>query len=333
MLSHFHFLRPAFLFLMLPLGILIIAVSKQALKKNQWQQICDPHLLPHLLVRRQQDKKRVGIWLLSTIVCLLVLALAGPSWSLQPRPMFQQYAARVILLDLSPAMLAEDLHPNRLTRAKFKLRDIIQRSHDHLLGLVVFTREPYLVAPLTEDGATLTNQIDVLSPRIMPTDGDNISHALTFASKLITQANQTHGQILLITSATPQSKDYQTAKKIAAKGFEINVLGMATHEGGPIPLSEGNFMQDHNGHILVSRLQAQALTHLATAGGGHYATFSNNDSDLDQLLTHNILTHTPTQQLQLEQNHWSDAGPWFLLITLPLIALGFRRGWLESLLK
>ena len=128
-------------------------------------------LLPLLLDDQKTQRSRIPLWLLSLGWLLAVLALADPAWEQQPQPLRQTGTSRVIVLDLSRSMLAPDLKPSRLVRARFKVEDILAHDAEGQTGLVVFAGDAFTVSPLTRDADTIRAQLRALDPSIMPSQG------------------------------------------------------------------------------------------------------------------------------------------------------------------
>ncbi len=332
-LSNLHFLRPNWFYALIPLALLMIGIAYRLRHANNWQQVCDPHLLPHLLINMRARRLLWPLLLLGLIWILAVIALAGPSWQQITIPSYRSQAARVIVFDLSPSMYAQDIAPSRLTRAKFKLLDLLKRTHEGQTGLIAFSGEPYVVSPLTQDNNTIAAMIPELDPQIMPVSGNNMAWALSFAAKLLTQAGVRKGDIIVITYNRADPAAIKLAKKLKARGDKISVLGVGTREGAPIPLSSGNFLRDKKGNIVVSKLAQASLQKLANAGGGIYAQFTNDNSDLKRILAGSLFTQqlAKAKQTQHDIKIWQDSGRYFILPILLLMLLLFRRGWLEEI--
>ncbi len=328
-LAEFHFLRPYWLLMLIPLAWICWRLRRPAGDGGAWQQICDPHLLPHLLVRETGREDRWRLWLLGLGWLLAVLALAGPTWSQRPQPVFRNLEARIIVLDLSNSMAAADLKPSRLTRARFKVADMLTQWNEGLTGLVVFAGDAFTVSPLTHDNDTIAALLPVLGPELMPTQGSRVDLGLRKAAELLQQAGINRGEILLVADG---DNDHQTLDIIAElnnQGYRISVLAVGTEAGAPIPVANGGFLKDAAGNIVVPRLDTAHLQSLSRAGGGRYALISADSTDLETLLINNSVNPlSASEQADRQTDSWREEGPWLVLILLPLAALAFRRGWL-----
>lgn len=318
-----HFIRPLWL-LLLPLAVLI-PVMWRVLRRpsGDWSKVCDEHLLRWLSVGQGAARPgRLGPWVAGLVWLIATLALAGPSWEQLPDSSFSSRDARVLVLDLSTSMLAEDLKPNRLTQARFELSDILEAAQEGQTGLVAFAGDAFVVAPLTNDTNTISNMLPALRPDIMPVQGSRPDLGLKMAAELFTRAGLSRGEILLIADGGNRAA-LEVAGKLAQKGIYTSVLGVGTPQGAPIPSGDG-FVSDNSGNIVVARLQREALQAIATAGGGKYSEL-NADSKGDSLFAGNEHGDFARRDDALGER-WKDMGPWLLLLLLPLLAYSFRRG-------
>ncbi len=322
-----HFLRPVWLLGIIPCAYLLWSLLRTRGNTSAWRQACDPHLLPHLLAKPQHSNHTLPVLLLSLAWTLCVLALAGPTWSQTPAAVYRSLVSRMIVLDVSPSMLARDIKPSRMARAKYKAHDLLAAMGDGQVGMVAFSQQGFAVSPLTQDAATIDAMIPELNPGMMPVSGHNIGSGLLKAQQLLQQVGARSGQVILITSSTPTATDDNIAKQLAAYGYRVSVLGIGTQQGAPIPTANG-FLQSRQGNIITSKLNPAALRKLARVGGGHYVRFSHNNSDVETLLQVQSGLTVQAQKTQEKLSTWRDQGRWLVLACLPLAALGFRRGWL-----
>jgi Ca-activated chloride channel family protein len=155
-----HFIRPLWLLLLLVAVVLPWLWRRFRSASGDWNRICDPHLLRWLSVGGSQQKPSRGLPVLAGLMlALAALSLAGPSWVKLPDSSFSSRDARVLLLDLSMSMLAEDLRPNRLTLARYRLSDILQSTQEGQMGLVSYAGGAYVVSPLTSDMNTIAQHV------------------------------------------------------------------------------------------------------------------------------------------------------------------------------
>ncbi len=320
-----HFIRPLWLVL-IPLAVIIPLLWRRLRRPSgDWSKVCDQHLLRWLSVgNAAAQPSRFGAWLAGLVWLIAAVALAGPSWQKLPDSSYASTDARVLVLDLSLSMLAEDLKPNRLTQARFRLSDMLDEVLEGQTGLVSYAGDAYVVSPLTSDTNTIRNMLPALRPDVIPVAGSRPDLALELAAALLERSGMARGEILLIAdSGSPAASNM--ARKLARQGIFTSVLAVGTLQGAPIPSGDG-FVSDSNGNIVVARLQRDALQSIARAGGGKYSE-----------LTAGSTANSPWAAVEGGEfarrddalgERWKDSGPWFLLLLLPIVAFSFRRGLL-----
>ncbi len=329
----FHLLRPWWLLALLPMVWIIWKSWQAQAGSGDWSKVVDAELLPHLLEGQPQQRSRYWLWLLLLSWLLATLALAGPTWKKQPQPLYMKESALVILLDLSRSMDANDITPSRLTHARLKVLDILEQRKEGQTGLVVYTNEAFVVAPLTDDNRTIANLVPALSSDIMPSQGSRLSVAIERANQLLDDAGFQQAQLLVISDGVDDQQAYTLAKQLHSKKRSLSVLAIGSDQGSPIPLTGGGFLKDNNGAIVIAKADHASLQELARAGDGRYTTQRHDGSDLATLFPSELPNQESSENdRQQSQQQWQDEGIWLILPLLLFAALAFRRGWLFSLL-
>lgn len=328
----FHFARPLWLLALIVIPLLLWLYVRIQQHRGQWHRYIDPSLLPYLTTSSSTGRSRSRAPLLASIMSVLVIAAAGPSWERKPLPVMKSEAATVYLLDLSPSMLAEDVKPSRLVRARQKLSDALNADTEGLKALVVYAGEAHLVTPLTDDARTLRSLVPSLSPRIMPLTGSNIEMAVELASDTLVAGRIKNGQIVLFTDGiTPDSLD--SAKRTLLKaGYPLFVIGLGDESGAPIPLGQQGFAKTPAGEVVIARNDRALLRDLASATGGEYRDIALDDSDLVFLQSKHQNRKADGRQVEREFDQWIDRGHWLVWIALPLVFLALRQKALFGLM-
>ncbi|MGB1799804.1 MAG: VWA domain-containing protein [Gammaproteobacteria bacterium] len=331
-LSDFHFIRPYWFFAAIPVVYVLWKLAKQHLVNKHWESVCDPELLPYILVGKSGRKKYTNVILTSIVGLLTIIALAGPTWERLPQPVFQKESALVIALDLSVSMYADDIKPNRLERARFKIADLLKLRKEGQTALLVYAGDAFTVTPLTDDIKTISSQLSALSPAIMPAPGSRTDIAIEKSLALLKQAGITQGHVLLVTDEVQvkYEDDFINAKK---QGYAISILGLGTEEGAPVNLGQAGFLEDRTGSIVIAKLNETTLSQLASSAGGYYETSQVTDGDIERLnrLFNSGLESDEEAETDLKTDQWQEFGPWLVLIIIPIVAFGFRRGYLAIL--
>ncbi len=308
-------------------------MAKRHLSNKHWESVCDPELLPYILVGRTGAKKYTNISFVGLVFLLVVIALAGPSWERLPQPVFQKESALVIALDLSLSMYADDIKPSRFERARFKIADLLNLRQEGQTALIVYAGDAYTVTPLTNDIKTIQSQLSALSPEIMPAPGSNTDVAIVKSTELLKQAGISKGHILLLTDEV-DAKFESSFKQAGKSGYKVSVLGIGTEEGAPIELLDGSFLKDRAGTIVIAKLNQNTLRRLANSGGGFYEPSQINDNDIVRLnhLFSSGLESSNETEAEFKTDQWHEFGPWLILLIIPITAIGFRRGYLTVLI-
>jgi Ca-activated chloride channel family protein len=327
-MADFHFLRPLWLLLLLTLPVLYLALKRKSFGDSGWSGLIpEPFLSPVIRRYGGAAEKRGSLFVPAvSAVVILAIALAGPAWREAPTPLKKPGDSLVIALDLSLSMLATDLEPDRLTRAKRKIRDILAIREGSLTGLVVYSGDAHVVTPLTDDSNTLTGMLNVLDPIIMPVQGNRADLAVARARALLKQGAPGQGRILLITDGVSESYRASINNSLTGTGFTLSTLATGTRDGGPIPLVRRGFIRD-NGNIVITRTDPDMLAELARNNGGTSHELTLNGSDIAAL----NLSPVESDEWQdtdtgLTIDRWKDDGYWLLWLALPLLLLGWRRG-------
>lgn len=322
-----HFLRPNILYLFIPFLILFVCILSRKRKANFWENICSKELIPYIIEKRVKRHFFFYFALFSTL-SLLLFALAGPTWTSISVPLIKKQSGLVIALDLSNAMLAEDVKPSRLQRAIYKINDILSQRQEGQTALIVFSSDTFTVTPLTDDVDTIKAMLPVLDPTIMPVSGHKVNKAILKASELLSQAGITNGSLLVLTTELSKNDLEKSIKASNAANIHVHILGIGTEEGAPIPKAGGGFVANDKGALVLSMLAKANLQKLAQATNGSYMTMSKDDSDINHfmtLLTPDALNASQGESEQV-QKKWHDQGYLLVLLSLPFFVLVFRRG-------
>ncbi|MBM4247448.1 MAG: VWA domain-containing protein [Deltaproteobacteria bacterium] len=331
----FHFLRPLWLAAILPVALLAWSALHAATRSSAWHRVVDAHLLRHLLLTDAGTTRRWPAALGALAGIAASVALAGPTWEKIPQPTFTTAEPTVVVLDLSPAMQVDDLAPSRLGRARLELRDLLERTKGAQVGLVLYTDEPFVAAPLTDDGRLIEELIPTLETGLMPLRAGRADRALAQAKALLDQAGAASGRVLLVTPGLGDHADatLAAARELAASGRTLSVLGAGTDDGAPSRDARRRIEHDANGAPVLAKLDRAGLEALAAAGGGRFSEVRADDSDLAMVAPARAASalHAASAGSSAQFDVWHDAGIWLVLIPLAVAPLLFRRGLVAAL--
>ncbi len=332
-MDNFHFLRPVFLYGLIPAFLLVCLVLFIQSNRSTWTRAIDPVLLPFLLDKDSSPKATYPVFGLLLLWSLGLVALAGPVWQQIPVPVQEREDALVIVADMSLSMYANDVAPNRAVRTQRKIIDVLNsRREEGQTALVVYAGDAHAVTPLTDDVETINNLVPSLQPNIMPIEGSRPATGIELAISLLDNASLPQAQILLITDGINNDDIGSIRNLLNGTAHTLSVLGVGTEDGAPIPMAEGGFLRDSANAIVIPRLERGLLQELATTTGGRYADALLTDEDIEYLLDQSIFDENENLvDVEREFDIWYETGPWLLLLALPLAALAFRRGWVLGL--
>lgn len=318
-LNQFHFLRPAWLLLLVPAGFLVWSVYQRSDSLRAWRRVISPHLLEHLLVHESGESGRwKPIYVLGLAWLVGILALAGPSWQMQASPFSEDQSALFIVVKVTPGMLAQDIQPSRLQRSVIKIHDLLGLKNDVRTGLIAYAGSAHLVMPLTTDAGVINSFAQALEPGIMPKEGDEPAEAIALANQRLRDA-AVPGSIVLITDSVDTSQHSALEAIYQQDAFEVHILAMAA---GPEVIPPP-------GSHPAPPLDMKSLREAARVMDGTVTEVTADKRDIEKLSAgiESSIKNAPAQEGQ----RWKDEG-YYLLILLALIILTFfRRGGSVSL--
>ncbi len=325
LLEQFHFIRPEWLW-SLPLAILLWLILKNLGGDHQWSNHIPKEMLAALQISSAKQSSGWK-WALLFLWLGVITAAAGPSWDKQAAPTVQNQKALVLILDLSPSMLVQDLRPDRLTLAKYKLIDVLRQQADGQAALIAYAGDAHTVSPLTDDPQTIEALLPALHPDVMPSQGSNTEAAIDLAQQLMADAGLRSGEILLISDGVSNDAIRQIRRTISSN-YALSILAVGGLEGAQIPASKGGFVRRANGEIVLSSVNASEMQSLATNSGGRFSLLSADDSDIESLQIGDFDASNidDVQQSDVVYDAWVDMGHWLVLFMLPLALLLFRKG-------
>ena len=332
MVDGFHLLRPELLWGLLICPLLAVALWHRRTRQGDWSRAIDPALLPYLMPDHSGKTRQTTIWMPTLLLSLIVLAAAGPSLRQVELPVIKRADALVLVLDLSASMLAADVQPSRIQRARQKILDLLDLRAEGMTGLVVFAGDAHVVTPLTDDTRTIANLMPALSPNIMPLPGANATSGIEAAANLLITAGAQGGQILLMTDGLPRFDTVRAKDALERSGAALAVLAIGTKAGAPIPLPNGGFLKDDAGEIVIPTLDRQAIDQVASALSAPVERISLDERDIESLTRRNVLAAQGELDLARQTDAWLDQGFWLAALVALLLLPAFRKGALVSVL-
>jgi Ca-activated chloride channel family protein len=331
----FHFIRPEWLIAIIPLLIIALLLTKIASKQSGWQGIVSSHLYQHLVVAKDNKSYKPPFYLVALVWVLACVAMAGPTWQKLPQPVYQVTTGKVVILDMSMSMRATDILPDRLSRAKFKVIDLLNSIEDGEVGLVVYAGDAFTISPLTSDVTNITTLIPSLRPEIMPIQGSEPLYAMEQAEQLLASAGYNKGEVYWVSDGIEFDDIEELQGHIEKSPYRYSILGVGTQTGAPIKMLDGSFMKDVRGNIVLPSLNSRYFAQVLGNTGGRYTPIQSDDSDIENMqFTPIILEPNQVSNDIIGQgDQWQDMGGILVLLILPFAAYAFRRGIMLVLLS
>lgn len=300
-MGDFHFLRPWWLLTVIPAVGLCWLLWAAEDTGRAWRKLVAPHLLPHLLIGRDERSWFRPVTALLAGWLLAVVALAGPTWEREPAPFAEDTAALAIVLKVTPSMAAEDVQPTRQARAAEKVRDLLALRPGAKTALFAYAGTVHRVMPFTADAGIVNAFAGELAPDVMPVEGAAAGAALTAADDTLKQSGQA-GWVLWVADAAT-ADEVKALEKYRAEGrAPVSVLAVAGD--GP---------------------ELASLRPAAAALGASLVRVTPDDADVRQLAQNARFSAVPEQA---GGERWRDFGYWLVLPLAGLALVWFRPGWM-----
>ena len=285
------FANPQFLtaLLLIPAAALLLIWAGRR-RNRALNRLGDPSLIERLSVSINRRGRRWRNVAQLSALALLIIALARPQWGSEVREIEQEGLQLVVALDVSQSMMAQDIKPSRLDRAKLEIADLTERLDGDEIALVLFSGASFVQVPLTSDYLTALNYLDSAGPSSISRPGTVIGDAIQTARGAFDPELSSQKVLVLMTDGEDKETDpLAVAKEAAGEDILIYTIGFGTPEGEPVPeLSPTGevigYKQDQQGEIVLSRLDESTLQEIAEIGGGKYYRASADGRELDQLL-------------------------------------------------
>lgn len=323
----FHFLRPDFLWLLAPLVLVLILGLAGIRNQATWKKYIAPHLRPYMIQKGNEWIRGYMQVLAFLILSIAVLGLAGPTWNKIELPEKILETPLIIALDLSQSMMATDLQPNRLERAKFKINDLLQANPKARIALIGYAGTAHTLVPLTRDYKILDAHLKSINTRMLPFPGSDLSSALSLSDSL-TGATEAPGTLVLITDDFNE-ENFRLLQEYTTNGkMKVEVIPIGTLAGAQVPqVGSKRPMRDTKGNPIVSTIDAEQVKRLNSLDKVSINELTLDNSDMERLAD---LIRKDLEFIEQEENteeNWQDEGIWFIIPFAFFILLWFRKGW------
>ena len=282
----FRFEDPIYLYALVLIPVLALIRWWMMLRqRKRLRRFGDPQLVRQLMPDVSRFRPLVKFGLLLTALALLIVMLARPQMGTKISHEKRTGIETIIALDISNSMLAEDVSPSRLDRAKMMVENLVDHFTNDKIGLIVFAGEAYVQLPITSDFVSAKMFLSSIEPGLIETQGTDIAAAVNMATHSFTQEEGVGKAVIVITDGEDhEGGALEAAQEAKEKGMRVYVLGIGSSKGSPIPIpGTSDYMKDNSGETVMSALNEDMCKQVAAAGGGAYIHVENNSNAQEQL--------------------------------------------------
>jgi len=315
----------SYLYMLLLIPFLIIFfIYALRFRENLLASFCDKKLLQRLSPGLKRSRYLFKAFALILGLSLLIFALIKPRWGFHWEEIKREGIDIIIAMDVSDSMLAEDIKPNRLERAKRKVSDLLKMLEGDRIGLVAFSGRSFVLCPLTLDYRACQIFVEYLGADLIPVKGTAIADAIRESVRAFGKGKNRSKALILITDGEDHEGDVLSAAAEAKEeGVKIFPIGIGNDKGSPIPVKngQGGFKKDSSGEIIISRLDELSLQKIASETGGSYVRSVTGDLDLENIYKKEIKNKTEKKEFKsAREKKWEERFQWFVLAGFCLIA-------------
>lgn len=297
----FRFANPDFLYLLLLLPLLVIFFIINGVRRNRAIRRLGHAETVRTLIPEMSGSRPVVKFILQLIVLTAaIIALARPQFGSKIEDVKKEGVEVIIALDVSNSMLAEDIQPFRLERAKQAISRLVDNLENDRIGLIVFAGDAYTQIPVTTDYVSAKMFLSSIGPEIVPKQGTAIGTAIELGIKSFSPGEGKSKAMVVITDGeNHEDNPVEAAEEAAKAGVIIHTIGIGSTGGVPIPMSSGgrkDYLKDAEGNTVISRLDEEILKKIAVSTGGTYVRASNTNIGLDEIF--NDIRKMKTQELE-----------------------------------
>jgi Ca-activated chloride channel family protein len=323
----FRFANPVFLYLLLLLPVLILLyILNEVRKRKALKRLGDVNLVSRLVPEMSTVRPAIKFILQLIAVSAGIIMLSRPQFGSKIEDIKKQGVEVIIALDVSNSMLAEDIQPDRLTRAKQAISRLVDNLDNDKIGLIVFAGDAYIQIPVTTDYISAKMFLSSINPNMVPKQGTAIGAAIDLGIRSFSPGEGKSKAMIIITDGENHEDDpVKEAEEASKAGIVIHTLGIGSTEGVPIPIlinGKRDYLKDANGNTVVTKLDEEILKKIALTTNGNYVRASNSNIGLDEIF--NGIKRMKKQDLESTMyTEYNDQFQIFAAIALFLLLADF----------
>jgi len=286
----FRFANPEYLYLLLLLPVAIVMfIINQIIRRNSLKKLGESVLIDKLIPELSKARPVVKFIFILLGLSAVIIVLARPQFGSRLEEVKKQGVEVIIALDVSNSMLAEDIQPNRLTRAKQAISKLVDNLENDKIGLIVFAGDAYTQIPVTTDYISAKMFLSTINPDMVPKQGTAIGAAINLAERSFSPGEGKSKALIIITDGENHEDDPVSEAEEAAKaGIVIHTIGIGSSEGVPVPVITGvrrDYLKGPDGATVITRLDEEILKKIAVSAGGNYVRASSSSIGLDEIFS------------------------------------------------
>lgn len=295
-------------------------------RKRALRRFGNQKILQELMPMASKNRPAFKFILLMLALAFFIVGAARPQFGSKLKKIQREGVEIIIALDVSNSMMAEDIQPNRLERAKRAISRLIDRLSDDKIGLIVFAGEAYIQLPVTTDYNSAKLFLEAINTDIVPRQGTAIGAAINLAMRSFTPGEIANKAIIVITDGENHEDDPVAAAKGAVEnGVIVHTIGMGLPQGSPIPVQRGGqieYLRNKEGEVIITRLDETMLEQISAAGNGIYVRANNAQVGLNVLFDE-INKLEKEEMDTLVYSEYDDQFQYFFGIGILLLLLEF----------
>jgi Ca-activated chloride channel family protein len=336
----FQFANPDYLYLLGLIPLIFLAfVLVMIMKRRRLNRLGEPGIFMTLIPDRSIGRQYIKMSVLLLVAGFIILALSRPQLGSKLEKGERKGIDLFICLDVSNSMMAQDIQPDRLSRAKNAVSKMIDELKNDRIGIVIFAGKSYLQLPITTDYAAAKLFVSTITPDLVPTQGTAIGDAINMAVESFDENKHSKAIILITDGENFEDDPVEAAKKANEKGIKVFTVGMGLPEGAPIPVyrngQQAGFKQDQSGGTVITKLNDEVLQQISASGGGAYVRANNTQSSLDKIFKE----INGMQKTEFEAKIFADYEERFqyflvialIFLVLEILVLERRNKWLGKI--
>jgi Ca-activated chloride channel family protein len=323
----FRFANPDFLYLLLLLPVMVILwILNGIRKKRALKRLGETKLVDRLMPELSGIRPALKFFLQFLVIAAVIIIIARPQFGSKLEEVKKQGVEVIIALDVSNSMLAQDIQPDRLTRAKQALTRLIDNLDNDKIGLIVFAGDAYTQIPITTDYVSAKMFLSAINPEMVPKQGTAIGAAIDLGMRSFSPGEGKSKAMIIITDGENHEDDpVAKASEAAAAGIVIHTIGIGSPDGVPVPVMRGgkiDYLKDIDGNTVITKLDEDILKRIAISAEGNYVRASSSNIGLDEI--YGEIKKMKTQEMESTMyTEYNDQFQIFTVIALFLLFIDF----------